>query len=195
MVNLFLIVYGVAVISIFLNLLLGGSVFVFGDLRRYVKMWYKQRFKYKKTEMIEAMMLQPNKTITRDFYKIDGKGVFKTKKDDDASYALNTKRIMMNEGGFPTGVWEVGNGTQLDLYKVSGEDSTSAHLQDAAIKMALAAQSAGELFKLLESMAKMSRWTFIGVLVMSGVLALAVVILFQMAGDVSVMTGSGPILV
>ena len=195
MANLFLIIYVVAITSIFLNLLLGGSVFFFPDLRRYVRMWYKQRFKYRKTEMVQGFMLQPNRTITVDFYKVDDKGSFKTKKDSDASYALNTERTLMSEAGFPTGIWEVGNGTQLDLYAESGKERTSAHLQDSAIKMALAAQNAGELFKLMESMVKLSRWTFIGLLVLAGVSALSVVILFQMAGDVSVMTGSGAILV
>lgn len=187
-------IYMVAVISIFINMIFAGSVMVFSDLRRYVKMWYQQRFKYSKTKIIEAVILQPNRTALRGFFKIDQHGAFKPDKKEDATYTLDKERTVINEGGFPSGVWEKGNGTQIDLYGLSANDRTSADLLDSAIKMAIAAQGVGELFEQMQKLAKLSLWTFLGVLVLAGVVAIVAVVVFQMAGDVSAVVGGGTII-
>ena len=194
MISVFMIMYIVVVISVLINVMLIGVVFVFPDLRRAVKKWYHQRFKIRKRDMVLVTMLNDNRSSSTHFVRVDSKGLFSIDGMEDAKYTVNAEMITLNEDGFATGVWKSGNGTQINLYGLAVKSQTNAHLQDAAIKMAMAAADAGPIFELNVFLRK---WVPLLVIAFGALAAGMIVVglvVFEMAGNVSAMVGGGAIL-
>ncbi len=195
MVNVFTIMYIVTSMSVLINISLIGMVFVFPDLRRAVSKWRKQRWGIKKREMLMVTMLNKNKSSTTHLVKVEsGKGLFSIDGREDAKYTVNAELITINEDNFATGVWESGNGSQLDLYGIAQKDFTNAHLNDAALKMAMAASDAGPIFELNVFL---RRWVpiLIGIsAIFAAAMIVVALIVFEMAGNVSSMMGGTSIL-
>ena len=195
MVSVFMIMYIVTSLSVLVNVFLVGMVLVFPDLRRAVGKWFRQRWRIKKREMLFVTMLNKNKSSTTHLVRVDSsKGLFSIDGMENAKYTVNAELVTINEDNFATGVWESGNGSQLDLYGIAKKEFTNAHLNDAALKMAMAASDAGPIFELNVFL---RRWVpiLIGI---SGIFAAAMIvtalIVFEMAGNVSSMMGGTSIL-
>ncbi len=194
MVNVFTIMYIVTSMSVLINISLIGMVFVFPDLRRAVSKWRKQRWGIKKREMLMVTMLNKNKSSTTHLVKVDAQGLFSIDGMENAKYTVNAELITINEDNFATGLWETGNGTQIDLYELGKGEFTNAHLNDAALKMAMAASDAGPIFELNVFLRR-------GVPILIGISAIfaaamivVALIVFEMAGNVSSMMGGTSIL-
>ncbi len=171
-------------VSLMIHLITLGVLFFVQDVKLGLRNFVKKRFRLKRTNSIYATIIKPNKSKESNFFKIDDKGTFKL---NDATYNVNHQKSVTGEDGYPTGVWEEGNGTQLDLYGTADKDRSSAHLQDAAIKMALAAGDQNPFFETLQRTLKWILMASIGAFVAA---ALALYLVWNLGGGIGGVGGT-----
>lgn len=169
-----------------------GVYFSFKDLRRVIKDWFLIRFKISRLNLIKATFFNTNKRTLTKFLTMDDKGIISP--GENASYNVNEARILYDTDGLPNAYFVVGNATQVDVYGEGKKTQSSAHLQDAAIKLAMTAAEFGPLHEFISFVRKWVPLFAIGIVAIAGLLGVLLFIVFDMAGNISANVGGTAIL-
>ena len=189
MVDWFYVLYGVAVFSIGLNAMVLALYFGFRDFKHVVNDWFKLRFKIDRANLIRATFFNTNKRISTQFLHMNDKGMIEPDGTENATYKVNEARIVHDSNGIPNAYFIVGNATQVDVYSEGKKSQASAHLIDAAIKLAMTAGDFGPLHEFIVFVRKWIPYLVIAMAAMAVALAVVLWVMFDMAGNISAGVG------
>ncbi len=189
MVDWFYVVYGVAVFSLGLNAMVLALYFGFRDFKRVVNDWFKLRFKIDRASLIRATFFNANKRTSTQFLHMNDKGLIEPEGTENATYKVNEARIVHDPDGIPNAYFIVGNATQVDVYAEGKKSQASAHLIDAAIKLAMTAGDFGPLHEFISFVRKWIPYLVMAMVVIAAVLAILLWVMFDMAGNISAAAG------
>lgn len=171
-------------VMFFFVIILLGFLFGVPDMRNAFRDWFR-KFRFKRHNVIRSMILRPNKSSHISMRRIDEHGTFHV---GSAIYNVDPERVVIDSDGYGFGVWEEGNGEQLDFYGVSDKNTSSAHLADAAVQLALASQDNDPLMKEILKWAKYAAYAA-GAAAIMGIVA--VYLLWNLGGGLGTGTSTG----